>query len=273
MAETSANYGIEVSEKSVSGFVAYVAQFDPQFPQRIQGATEEEINQLEETVRRSMRRPLPDDYKDFLRHLGNGRDRLVFAGECSTDISSISTYYEIVNKYLDAGILEEDDDEETDDPPEGCLIIGAFCMSSDVFCLDLRGEGTAPVVAMDNGKPVFYSDSLLQLVYCLGYTTYRLPSLPQFKFFTDAGLPATPESFARAIAWASAPPWSPQWFSDRGGICVEGEGVAFSLMFSEKTGYSLLIGGAAGSNLEETRQAVSQLIGVPLTETTILDDE
>ncbi len=262
------SYKGEEPERSVGGFVAYIAQFDPQFPQRIKGATEEEINALEVTVRR----PLPDDYKDFLRHLGNECDRLVFAGECNTTVSSISTYYEIDNKYLDAGDAE-DDDEETDDPPEGCLVIGAFCASSDDVCLDLRVEGAAPVVIMDNGETLFYSDSLLQLVYCRGYTAYRLRVLPQFKFFTDAMKPATRESFERAVAWASAAPWSRQWFSDSECLCVEGEGVAFCLTFGERVGYTLHIGGAAGSNLEETVQAISQIIGVPLTESSVSDDE
>lgn len=263
MAETSANYGIEVGEKSVSGFVAYIAQFDPQFPERIKGATDEEISELEEAVRR----PLPAEYKDFLRHLGQGCDRLVFAGECSTKVSSMVSYYQAVNEDLDAGLLEGLSDEETYFPPEGCLAIGAYCLSSDDICLDLRTEGKMPVVGLDNGKTVFFSNSLLQLLYCQGYTTYRLPALPHFKFFTDAGRPATPEGFARATAWASAAPWSLQWFSDGSSICVEGEGVAFCLTFFEKNGYMLHIGGAASKNLEETVQAISQIIGVPLKDT------
>ncbi len=264
MAETSANFGIEVGEQSVGGFVAYIAQFDPQFPQRIQGATDEEINALEETVRR----PLPDDYKDFLRHLGNGCDRLVFAGECYTDVFSVSESYKGLYADLDAGLLEGLSAEETPLPPKGCLVIGAPCVSSDVVCLDLRGEGTAPVVVMDNGKPVFYSASLLHLLYYQGFIHYRLPVLPQLKFFTDYGqTPATRDSFERAITWASTAPWSPQWFSDTTCLCVEGDGVAFCLTFFEQIGYTLLIGGAAGHDIEETMQAISQVIGVTLKDT------
>jgi hypothetical protein len=270
MAETSANFGIEVGEKSVSGFVAYIAQFDAQFPKRIQGATEEEIDQLEETVRR----PLPAEYRDFLRYLGNGYDRLIFAGECNAKISSVSKYYEIENKYRNSGDSEEVSDEDTYDPPEGCLVIGAFCLSSDDMCLDLRKEGTAPVIIMSNGETVFYSDSLLQLLYCRGYTAYRLRVLPQFRFFvTDAGLPVPKrESFERAVAWASAAPWSRQWFSDKTSLCVEGKGTAFCLSFFDQTGYTLHIGGESGSNLNATVQAISQIIGVPLTESSVDDD-
>jgi hypothetical protein len=82
-----------------------ICKHDPEYPRKIYGATETEIERLEQLSRRT----LPKNYKEFLKHMGRDMGDLVIP-RSDFNISTVLKTYE--------------DDEYS--PPENYLFIGAF---------------------------------------------------------------------------------------------------------------------------------------------------
>lgn len=148
--------------------IHYIAQFDPGYPATARGAAPEEIDQLE----RLAGRPLPPNYRDFLRTLGRSTGTFEpFPDGVRTDIDELLDLY----------------GSERPEYPERFLLIGT---DYGGYRMDLFLEVLSPlvphrVVRFDrHAKPVtpeimsLEAESLEELLYGMAFFSVRMAKLP-----------------------------------------------------------------------------------------------
>jgi hypothetical protein len=218
----------------IDEFVAYVAQFEPGFPNIIRGASPEEISALE----RLAGRPLPEMYREFLERMGHE------SGKINLSLGGRSGISHVIEYYRDA--IETGEREV----PHNCIVIGHDQIANEL-ALEFKPDGE-PQVVVSSGEEIkaLHAESLEKLLYSLAFIAYRLRTLPYWASYTSSYqeigmrmvLPA-----ARQLAEQLG--FTILWFSDTVTFCAE-RGTDAALEFTQHEGQGLAGRVAATSQAE-----------------------
>ena len=144
--------------------MAYLRQFSPNADAGVRGAEPEQIAALEQIVGR----PLPEDYRQYLEHMGGEGISVSFDGPGSR-ASNVLSYYQDLRA-------------SGQRVPDGYLIIGPGERSLSVALSDLPERGPV-VVLMDGlaaGRVSPFAQSLPSLLFRQVFTLGNNATLPFF---------------------------------------------------------------------------------------------
>ncbi len=214
--------------------IRYVAQFDPQFPQRIRGASAQEIARLEQLVGF----PLPLTYRAFLAAMGHDVGGLDLAPDGISRISDIIEYYQC---WVTTGLVEL--------PPDSILICSAPIPAYDLVLQSCNGAAEPRVCDVEDGEMVGpRADSLEQLLFRLAFIRYQLNPLPyQCWYSNDRGT----QQLQQAAMLTRSLSAHIHAFSDSLTLCAESEGMAlYFKFFPERGGIAVRMGAVQPNILE-----------------------
>jgi hypothetical protein len=188
-------------KKTMERLVHYIAGFVPEFPSRIRGTTEEELEELEELIKR----PLPKIYREFLLRMGHDHGGLALLGMAKTE------YGAILKRYERAFVR--------DLPlPANALLIGDHVSVDLDLVLADQPEGEPRVMLAEDADIVgFVARSLEVFLFQRAFTQYALRALPHRADWasplrvaeSEVGRVTSDLGFMRL------------WFSDTGCYCGE----------------------------------------------------
>ena len=181
----------------MNDLVSYITEFDPAFPSRIEGATREELDQLEGLARRN----LPSDYREFANLLGHRDGGLRIGNDSSTDVRELIAYYSDVRA----------DGNWDDMIPENAVVIAYSGVRTPELCLELQPDGARVIYSQANEKLGPCADSVEKLAFRSAFSNFRRKRLPTsviYEATNDSITTATASSVAQRLGFA------PEWFSD-----------------------------------------------------------
>ena len=216
----------------------YIAIRDPTFPQRVRGASAEEIDALAGL----MRHELPKSYRTFLEVMGNSSGGLVLLPDFSTDIEDVRSYY-----------------EEDGEAPANCLVFNVDLYESDeTLCLQLQGA-EEPKIVRAHGKHIIslFADGLAQLLYRDAFSSYELAPMP----FSVAYEGTNRDDFiVRARAAAIAAQFHVHWFSDSVTLCASRENIGLLVYAGATHAPSITVTGETHAEVEAHGTALQQTL-------------
>lgn len=190
--------------------IPYISQFDHRFATTIQGAKEEQIDQLEALYAR----PLPHVYRRFLATMGVHQGGLRIFADAACDIDTVyDRTSDMVNDDSYEAILSR------------CVVIGEQLSPGVDLCLeDQDADGRClpdpRVVAADVEVLYPVAQTLLHLLMRQAFATYAMGALTCRGAW--AGRPAGGARQAHEIAIDLG--FRSLWFSDEQGWCGERDG-------------------------------------------------
>lgn len=195
-------------------FIEFVSQYDPNFPYKIQGASDSEITRFEQLIGR----PLPTFCRDYLSRMGHEHGGIdIGRNDAKTDIGTLIKYY------------EECEGEEV--PPESIIIVADGYLISQVS-LQCNGSDE-PKVNFSDGEEIesLYVESLEKLLYRMIYMKYHFKSFP-FAACYVGSMKANRAEPARELALELG--FKPHWFSDVIALCADRTDAAIWILPGEK---------------------------------------
>lgn len=156
----------------IQELVSFISQYDPEFPRKIRGASQQEIEKLE----RLASRPMPAAYREFLANMGKDAGNS-HAPEETFRIQLVLGFYETHGKSWS----------------QDYLFIGQLRVEPPVdYYLELSGPGVADgrVVGVDQGeRPTRgsawpYFPSLRDMLFSRAFHTLRVLRMQYRKTFT-----------------------------------------------------------------------------------------
>jgi len=161
--------------------IEFISQYDPEYRQKIRGATEAEIAELERLVGRK----LPTRYKDFLRHMGRGMGDFEIP-ETNLSIDRIERFYRgkgrerVPARYVYIAAHEED--------PYSSYYYDCVSAEETADCAIIRAEIGQDFSSADNLLPAF--PSLQDMLFLFSFQVKRMSYLPHRAFLqTSWGSP------------------------------------------------------------------------------------
>lgn len=225
-------------------FIDYVTAFNPAFPSRIRGATQEEIARLEQLAGP----PLPSFYREYLERMGHGDDELIGRPEPITDITDVITFY------------EENVASGENPVPDGCIFIGVGgCCTGNVVVE--RGAHGRVFDTDDGEKDILWAESLENLLYHYAYMIYRPKQFPYDAFYvnTDAK-----QVVASASMEAAQMGFKPLWFSDAITFCAERDDSVLILSQRKGSGLGMLVGATRWNLPNQIARRLANAAGVKI---------
>ncbi len=198
--------------------IRYVAQFDPQFPQRIRGASAQEIARLEQLVGF----PLPPTYRAFLEAMGQDMGGLELFVQDTSCISDVIEYYQ---RWVLTGQIKL--------PLNGIVFWFPDLPHHDLMLQSGDGNSEPRVYQIEDGEmrgP--YADSLEQLLFQRAFVKYLLSPLPYKRWYSNERRTEQLQQTATLIRSLGA---HIHTFSDSFTLCVESEGLALNFRFSQNS--------------------------------------
>lgn len=184
----------------MNDLVAYISMFDPTYPSRIEGATAEELNQLERLAGRA----LPSDYRAFASLLGHNDGGLRIGGDSSTDVRELIAYYSDLHA---EGSLDEM-------IPDDGIVIAYSGVGTPELCLDTSLPQGRVIYSQGRARLGSCAESLSKLAFRAAFSNFRRKrSVVSFIYeaASDAVSMDLVSSAARQLGFTA------EWFSD--GIC------------------------------------------------------
>ena len=224
-------------------FVDYVTRWEPDFANRIRGATSSEIGELEELAGR----PLPQTYRAYLSRLGRNDGGLDIGQTATTEIKQVIDFY---REALAAG----------DSLPLDCIVIAVGGVGVGETSLQIRFTDEPRVVdTSDDRIEGLYAESLPILVYRISFMKYRARCLPYSAIYVSTG---KANELAQGQSTALALGFVLQWFSDSICICGERSDAVFMLnQFEGRTPW-LRIAATERNQVENIGEGFARSIGV-----------
>jgi hypothetical protein len=183
----------------IERIIDYIASSDPAFRSGIRGASEEEIDWLQQLTGG----PLPAVYRSFLRHMGHGMDWIV-AYDGNFDIGRVISFYERALWTV---------------PSEHWLIAVPRSESSSEIYLRQEASAAIRVVSIpaaeeevDESALDYFAGSLEELIGRAAFWTLTIAVAP----FTTRLYHPDPESGSAPLVqeYAQRVGMSPEWFSN-----------------------------------------------------------
>ena len=234
---------IGVMDNAMEQFVDYVTQWEPDFANRIRGATSSEIGELEKLAGR----PLPQTYRAYLSRLGRNDGGLDIGQTATTEIKQVIDFY---REALAAG----------DSLPLDCIVIAVGGVGVGETSLQIRSTDEPRVVdTSDDRIEGLYAESLPILVYRISFMKYRARCLPYSAIYVSTG---EDNELAEGQSTALALGFVLQWFSDSICICGERSDAVFMLnQFEGRTPW-LRIAATERKRVEDIGEGFARSIGV-----------
>src|SRR5262245_13634576 len=233
-------------------FLAYVVQFDPDFPGRIRGATPQQLAELEQLSGI----PLPRSYTAFLLKMGVDDGGVNLTVDGTTNIKEMIAYYrsELLTREREL--------------PGQCILTGVGAVSVPDIGLDCRGPGDPPVMFTDGDEYAgLYAETLEKLLFNSAFSKYRLALFPWEAFYAAsfASLGRRDVSgTARAVAAECG--FEPAWFSDRVTWCGEKLDAAVCITQYEGQGIAIRVAAQDREEVVRVGSAFLRQLGVRLIE-------
>lgn len=203
--------------------IEYIYQFDPEFPNRIKGASPSEILALEQLVGV----PLPQAYKNFLLYMGHNDGGLELTFDGTTCITSIIDFYE---ELVNPGDIKL---------PAGCLVIGLSAYESEEqYVLDWGISQEKIYVCNEDRIRFLYASSLENLLYRIAFTKYRMSACVHSLLLSTL---SSEWRFVEAQQFAVEQGVHKLWFSDQVRFYGEKKGVILTINQSEDQGLNVYI--------------------------------
>ena len=223
--------------KPMQKFIEYILSFQPDFLEKVEGATPEEIESLERTIGF----PLPQQYKEFLLLMGKNTGSFSFGAEEETaNINEIIEFYEEIKE-----------DGETISEDYVVVVLGFL----DRLCiLNEDADGESKVMILDGNKIVGYeAQSLENMLLKMAFTLYKLPSFPHYRTYSDA---SREKRLPLAEEIVNFFDFKTLWFSDATEICAQKDNAAISISQTQFEG--MTVGGVvvyvAANSKEEAKR-------------------
>ena len=227
--------------------ISYVSAFDPAFASRIEGATTNEIDQLEGLARRK----LPSDYREFASLLGHEDGGLQIGSESSTDIRELIGYYADVQA----------DGNFNDMIPENCVVIAYSGILTPELSLDFSGSDVRVIYSQGHQKLAPCADSLTKLAFRSAFSNFRR-QLTLTSLIYEATSDAVSVAFAGGVARQLG--FTPEWFSDSVCEChTKGDTLLLFERFRERPLW-LRLSSRDEEELAELGGALQQRLGLTL---------
>jgi hypothetical protein len=193
--------------------VNFVSRYQPDFPAAIQGASPEEMAELERLAGMA----LPSTYIDYLSRMGRDDGGFDVGGGSTTEIGIVIEYYvDSMKLQLETG-------------PPNCLVIAVCGAGTFELSLEYQSEGEYPVL-FTAGSTIKgrCADSLETLLFRHAFVRYRLRAWPRSAIYWG-GDDDDDNSLKRAWDVARSLGFERQWYSDQTGFCGEGDGSAVAI--------------------------------------------
>jgi hypothetical protein len=211
-------------------FLAYVAQFEPDFAKSIDGAGEAETSELERLVGM----PLPSRYREFLERMGHDTGNLRLGGDASFAASELIEAY---RKEILAGEIEV---------PRGSMLIGVGGMLVEEIYLELGGEDGRVLFLAADGNIHLFAESFEKLLYRTTFVKYRPRCFP---FLRTYGSASSRRLLPPAEQMALNLGFDRQWFSDALFFCGERGDAALVISQYEGEGFLIVLAGTHESEV------------------------
>lgn len=161
--------------------VDYVAQFDPSFPDQVEGASAEEIEELERLLPEGS---LPEVYRGFLQAMGRSTDWINIRN-IDFHIEVVLDYYRLehwlpANRYVRIGLAGE---------------APGFHPH-----LEILPVGDSPVIAFPETQPKYLEDTLTKFTTYLAGSLPELFAMPVFEMYEIYSVPREAVTL-RAQSW------------------------------------------------------------------------
>ncbi len=239
-------------ERQLKPFLDYVTQYAPDFVNRIQGASTQQINELE----RLAGRLLPESHRDFLAHMGEDDGGLNLTFDGTTKIGEILEYYrdEVITGNYPL--------------PPNTILLGIGGVSISEIVLDCSSPGDPPVMFTDGDETAgVFAGSLKALLYNTAFNKFRLAQFPFEAFYScsydDTGhtdLTKLMPDVAHECGLTTL------WFSDQVSCCAEKSDAGFSLTQYHHQGVSARIAATDRSEVLRIGAIVTRRLGVHCVE-------
>jgi hypothetical protein len=222
--------------------VDYVEHFDPDVREHLEGASPEEIAELE----RLSGLPLPDSYRAYLEAMGRSSGGILYDFKAHLDIGEVLELYR---------------DSDPSDRPEGCLMIGRGIMGMfEELSLRPMPEGEPQVVRSDDdqiGPPI--ARSFPRLLLQQAFLRYELGTYPVRQ---EYGLQRKLHTLQRVQRAATAVKFAPYWFSDGYNFCGWAEGAAVGARQLQGAPGWLIVGGVDSEVTARLSDALDHALGM-----------
>lgn len=202
----------------IESFVQFVSQYDPSFPARIQGASNEEIDALALLLGRS----LPASYREFLTAMGHSDGDLDLAFDGSMKISDVIDYYREIAR------------GQFPPAPPNCIVIGTGDPALGEVYLEVVSDREEPrvLLGVDGQIGQLYGESLPKVLFRRAFIKYELARKPWSGFYIDRKVRDLVSLMREA---ASEEGFEPLWFSDSIALCARRDEVVLIVEWYPKT--------------------------------------
>ena len=202
-------------------FIKYVLSFEPDFLEKVEGATPEEI----ETLERTIGFPLPQQYKEFLLLMGKNTANFKFvAGEAKSNINEVREFYEEIRTHGDP-------------IPENYVVIAVGNYMHSI-CILRGGRQDRVMLLLYFEKIVSYvAENLEIMLLKMAFKIYNFPSFPHRRNYADARNKEKRLLLAENIAKELG--FQILWFSDAVEICGERDNAVISIFQSQHEGIAI----------------------------------
>jgi hypothetical protein len=237
---------------SIDEFIVRAAQWSPGFPERIRGATSQEIQVLTELVGF----PLPEVHAQFLARMGHGDGGAHLAMEGSMDIT------DVINQY----IFEKEERERLEtsewDSPSDCILLEADRVLMDIALK--VAPGREPRVVFSKIRAEYLcAESLVGYLGRRAFDAFRCMSL-RYRLAYGSSYLSVGERYvvgdARRILLGLG--FVEEWFSDSVSFCGERADVVVIATQFENSGLSVLVSSQDFKRAEEVGTALSKEINI-----------
>jgi hypothetical protein len=227
---------------SIDSFLRFAASYDASFPAAIEGATEDEIRELEALVGL----PLPSDYRHYLSAMGRADGGIDLACDGTTTIADLIGYYR--ERVVGAPYP----------PPPGCVVIRI----GDLGCLCMEASGAHRVVwAVDHGIDRIFGASLTHVLHRQAFIKYELAQKPASAFYIDG---AVRDLVLPAAAVLRDAGFETLWFSDSEALCAVQGTTSVVVERSYGTKGLVKIAGAHRADVERMGVRLQTALGLTL---------
>jgi hypothetical protein len=229
----------------IEAFIQFVSQYDPSFPARIEGASNEEIDLLTGLVGRS----LPASYREYLAAMGHLDGNLDLAFDGSTKISDVIDYY------------QEAAQGQVHPPPLGCIVVGTGDPAVGEVYLEEVPDTKEPrmMLGVDGKIGQTYGESLPKVLYRKAFIKHELARTPFSAFYIDRKVR---DLVSLASGAAVEEGFEPLWFSDLVAFCAQRDEVILMVEWYPKTLGLLKLAAGRREEVEEIGSLFSERLGL-----------
>jgi hypothetical protein len=242
----------------MDGFMDYIKNRDPLFPTLIRGASQKEIETLENWVGDLVGLSLPPSYKRFLSRLGHNDGGLAIGLDSTTNIVKVLDCY------------QNDIAKGLGKIPPNCILIGFGGLVVPEVCLEFFCDSEPRVIISEQDSILeFYAESLEKLLFRKAFMMYALKRFPYATFLVGTNVKRLLEPAQKIALFLG---FKPLWFSDAIAFCGERDDAIIGISQFEAQGLSVRI--AAPKRAEVERMSalfINQLGVLPKGKSRVLD--